>query len=84
VEDPAHAMFRCEHAELVPIRQVFLDKLNIELPGFPHQFPDPLQLFRGLLPKREITPLLAKLAYDVLKIFDSVPILLVSEPVPAI
>ncbi|KAJ7192899.1 hypothetical protein GGX14DRAFT_309948, partial [Mycena pura] len=23
VEDPAHAMFRCEHAELVPIRQVF-------------------------------------------------------------
>jgi hypothetical protein len=84
VEDPAHAMFKCEHAQITQIRQNFLDKLNIELPGFAQQFPDALQLLHGLLPKREITPLLEKLAYDVLKIFDSVPMLLVSEPGPAI
>ncbi|KAJ7824392.1 hypothetical protein B0H14DRAFT_2369638 [Mycena olivaceomarginata] len=64
VEDPAHAMFKCPQSELTEIRQAFLEKLNYELPGVVEQ-PDALQLFRGLLSKREITPLLAKLAYDV-------------------
>ncbi|KAJ6622323.1 hypothetical protein B0H10DRAFT_2187610 [Mycena sp. CBHHK59/15] len=32
VEDPAHAMFRCEHAEFKEIRQVFFDKLDEHFP----------------------------------------------------
>ncbi|KAJ7429251.1 hypothetical protein B0H11DRAFT_1945445 [Mycena galericulata] len=39
-------------------------------------FPDALQTFKGILAKREITPLLGKLAFDVLKIFE----LLVNDP----
>ncbi|KAJ7118478.1 hypothetical protein C8R43DRAFT_901515 [Mycena crocata] len=84
VEDPAHAMFKCDHGELIELRQNFLNKVKIEIPGVVEQFPDALQLFRGLLPYRKITPLLAKLAYDVLKIFDSVPMLLVSDPTVAV
>ncbi|KAJ7153924.1 hypothetical protein C8R43DRAFT_885354, partial [Mycena crocata] len=84
VGDPAHAMFKCEHEELVELRKIFLDKVNIEIPGLVDKFPDALQLLRGLLPYRKITPLLAKLAYDVLKIFDSVPMLLVSDPTVAV
>jgi hypothetical protein len=53
---------------------------GVLLPGITAKFPDALQLFGGLLPRREITPLLGKLAYDVLKIFDSAPILLVQGP----
>jgi hypothetical protein len=41
-----------------------------------------LKFFRDILPQREITPLLAKLAYDVLKIFDATPMLCVEAPVP--
>ncbi|KAJ7824399.1 hypothetical protein B0H14DRAFT_2369655 [Mycena olivaceomarginata] len=80
VEDPAHAMFKCPQSELTEIRQAFLEKLDSELPGVVEQYPDELRLFRGLLSKREITPLLAKLAYEVLKIFDSVPMLLLNDP----
>jgi hypothetical protein len=40
-------MFKRKHAEITQIRQIFLDKLNIELPGFAQQFPDALQLLRG-------------------------------------
>jgi hypothetical protein len=64
VEDPAHAMFKCPQSELTEIRQTFLENLDSELPGVLEQYPDELQLFRGLLSKRQITPLLAKLAYD--------------------
>ncbi|KAJ7465813.1 hypothetical protein B0H11DRAFT_1922086 [Mycena galericulata] len=35
--------------------------------------------FKGILAKREITPLLGKLAFDVLKIFDATPMLLVNH-----
>jgi hypothetical protein len=80
VEDPAHAMFKCPQSELTEVWQAFLEKLDSELPGVAEQYPDELQLFRGLLSKREITPLLAKLAYDVLKTFESVPMLLVNDP----
>lgn len=80
VEDPAHAMFKYEHQELAAIRQTFLTKVEAEIPGTVAQFPDAIQLFKGLLPKREITPILAKLAYDVLKIFDAEPMLVVYEP----
>jgi hypothetical protein len=71
-------MFQCHHTPLVEIRQAFLTKAEVELPCVAGQFPDVLGLFRGLLPKREITSILAKMAYDVFKVFDSTPMLLVS------
>jgi hypothetical protein len=42
--------------------------------------PDAFQTFKGLLAERQVTPLLGKLASDVLKIFDASPMLLVREP----
>jgi hypothetical protein len=62
------------------LAKLSLQKVEAELPGVAAQFPDALGLFRGLLPKRETTPILAKMAYDVLKIFDATPMLLVNEP----
>ncbi|KAJ7723253.1 hypothetical protein B0H16DRAFT_1334262 [Mycena metata] len=84
VEDPAHAMFACQHAELVEIRQVFLEELYDTLPELSGTLDptDVLKFFRDILPRREITPLLGKLAYDVLKIFDSSPMLCVDAPTP--
>ena len=73
-------MFQCELPELKDLREIFTQRLEAEISGLAAQFPDALQLFRGLLPRREITPLLAKLAYDVLKIFDATPMLLVNDP----
>jgi hypothetical protein len=55
-------------------------KVHAEIPGTVDESADPLDLFRQLLPRREITPLLGKLAFDVLKIFDVTPMLLVDEP----
>ncbi|KAJ7255924.1 hypothetical protein C8J57DRAFT_946502, partial [Mycena rebaudengoi] len=75
IEDASHAMFQCHHTPLVEIRHAFLTKVEVELPGVAGQLPDALGLFRGLLPKREIIPILAKMAYDVFKIFDATPML---------
>ncbi|KAJ7480647.1 hypothetical protein FB451DRAFT_1030957 [Mycena latifolia] len=84
VEDPAHALFACPHTELQTLRHAFLEKVEAEIAGVVGQAADALELFRVLLPRREITPLLGKLAYDVLKIFDSTPMLLVNEPTPTV
>jgi hypothetical protein len=80
IEDPAHALFACQHDELNEHRQEFLDKVNTEIPGLVQQHPQALDLFRALLSRREITPLLGKLAYKVLQVFDSTPMLIVNEP----
>jgi hypothetical protein len=80
IEDPAHAMFVCENPELVPIRSVFLESIEKIIPGIANQFPDALQTFKGFLARREITPLLGRLAFDVSKIFDASPMLLVNDP----
>jgi hypothetical protein len=42
-----HAMFQCQHTPLVEIRQAFLTKVEVELPGVAGQFPDALGLFRS-------------------------------------
>jgi hypothetical protein len=73
-------MFRCKHDEFKELHQIFLTKLYAELPGLAGQFTESSLLFRALLPRREVTPLLAKLACDILKIYDSVPMLLVNDP----
>jgi hypothetical protein len=80
VEDPAHAMFLCDHPELRQVREPFLAALYGEVPEFCGQFTDVMSFFRAVLAQREITPVLAKLAFNVLKIYDAEPMLLVGPP----
>ncbi|KAJ7061775.1 hypothetical protein C8F01DRAFT_1083160 [Mycena amicta] len=74
VEDPAHTLFLCDHRELTRLRETFLEKLYAELPEMRRQFNSPVAFLAAVLEKRAVTPLLAKLAYDVTKIYDSEPI----------
>ncbi|KAJ7441369.1 hypothetical protein B0H11DRAFT_1631517, partial [Mycena galericulata] len=73
IEDPAHAMFVCQNPDLIPICSLFLENIEKIVPGIANLFPDALQTCKGFLARREITPLLGKLAFDVLKIFDATP-----------
>ncbi|KAJ7077519.1 hypothetical protein B0H15DRAFT_753475, partial [Mycena belliarum] len=73
IEDPAHAMFVCQSPDLVALRSVFLAGIEKLVPGISGEFSDALQMFKGFLSRREITPLLGKLAFDVLKVFDASP-----------
>jgi hypothetical protein len=73
-------MFRCKHDELTELHQTFSTKLHAELPGLAGQYTEPSLFFRAFLPRREVARLLAKLACDILKIYDSVPMLLVNDP----
>jgi hypothetical protein len=61
---------------------LFLAKLYEMLPELSGtlEVDNVLKFFRDLLPRREITPLLAKLAYDVQRIFDATEMLRVYEP----
>jgi hypothetical protein len=73
-------MFVCQHPELLPIRKTFCENVEALIPDVVSQFPDAFHIFRGLLARREVTPLLGKLVFDVLKISDNKPMLLVSDP----
>lgn len=77
VEDAVHAMFVCVHPELMVTRNVFLEKLYKECPDLEGQYSDAGLFFRDLIPLRRITPLLGKLAFDVLEIYEKVPILVI-------
>jgi hypothetical protein len=57
VEDPPHAMFMCDHPELIQLREVFLAKLYSDLPEIKGKCSTPWGFFRELLSRREITPL---------------------------
>ncbi|KAJ6460289.1 hypothetical protein C8R45DRAFT_842692 [Mycena sanguinolenta] len=80
VEDPSHAMFTCDHPPLVALREAFLQKLYAEVPDIKGKFMSPVEFFAGVLAHREITPVLAKLAFDVLKVYDATPMLIVDPP----
>ena len=82
VEDPAHALFVCQNQELKILRETFMDQVNTTIPGVTSNVPDALQMFRTLLNQRKITPLLGKFAYNVIKIFNSEPMLVVNQPGP--
>ncbi|KAJ7050604.1 hypothetical protein C8F01DRAFT_1000384 [Mycena amicta] len=78
VEDPAHAMFMCSHPPLEELREIFLAKLYADVPEIKHNvaarlYDSPASFFAAVLVQRETTPLLAKLAFNVLKIYDAVP-----------
>ncbi|KAJ6528755.1 hypothetical protein DFH09DRAFT_1327576 [Mycena vulgaris] len=79
VEDPAHAMFICDNPELMQVREAFLLDLYDKVPEFKGEFTDAMSLFKAVLAKREVTPGLAKLAFNVLKIYDASPMLLLEH-----
>ncbi|KAJ7061886.1 hypothetical protein C8F01DRAFT_1231043 [Mycena amicta] len=83
VEDPAHAMFICSHPPLRHLREIFLSKLYKDAPEIQsdlHSCSTPVEFFQRVLANREVTPLLAKHAYETTKIFDATPIYLVYPP----
>ncbi|KAJ6603334.1 hypothetical protein DFH09DRAFT_1301152 [Mycena vulgaris] len=80
VEDPAHAMFICDNPELMQEREAFLLDLYDKVPEFKGEFTDAMSLFKAVLARREVTPGLAKLAFNVLKIYDASPMLLLEPP----
>ncbi|KAJ7051588.1 hypothetical protein C8F01DRAFT_1339221 [Mycena amicta] len=80
VEDPAHAMFLCSHPPLTAIREVFLAKLYADAPDIRGACSTPIEFFQRVLANRDVTPLLAKHAYETTKIFETTPIYLVYPP----
>ncbi|KAJ7648472.1 hypothetical protein B0H17DRAFT_1215616 [Mycena rosella] len=80
VEDPAHAMFMCNHPELMQVCEQFLKALYEEVPEFRGHFTNVMTFFQAVLARREVTPVLAKLAFNVLKIYDAAPMFLVEPP----
>jgi hypothetical protein len=82
VEDPAHALFICAHPELAQVRERFLTDLYAKIPEFQGAFADAMDFFRAVLSKREVTPILAKLAFNILRIYDATPMLLLDGPPP--
>jgi hypothetical protein len=80
IEDPAHAMFICDHPELNKVQEVFLKDLYQKIPELKDAFTDPMTFFKAVLSKREATPFLGKLAFNVLKIYDGTPMLLLEPP----
>ncbi|KAJ7265164.1 hypothetical protein C8J57DRAFT_1069585 [Mycena rebaudengoi] len=47
IEDPAHAMFVCQHPELLPIRKTFCENVETLIPDVVSQFPDAFHIFVG-------------------------------------
>ncbi|KAJ7911796.1 hypothetical protein B0H13DRAFT_2008690 [Mycena leptocephala] len=82
VEDPAHALFICAHPKLAQVRERFLTDLYAKIPEFQGAFADAMDFFRAVLSKREVTPILAKLAFNILRIYDATPMLLLDGPPP--
>jgi hypothetical protein len=77
-------MFMCDHPELIQLREGFLAKLYSDLPEIKGKCSMSWGFFHELLSRREITPLLAKPVYDVLKIYDTTPMLCVNTPTGAV
>jgi hypothetical protein len=73
-------MFVCDHPELTQVREAFLKDLYQKIPQFKDAFTDPMIFFKAVLSKREATPFLGKLAFNVLKIYDATPMLLLQPP----
>jgi hypothetical protein len=81
IEDPVYAMFICDNVELNRVSEVFLAELYTKVPEFQGAFNDGMSMFRAVLAKREVTPILTKVAFNVLRIYDATPMLLLEPPV---
>jgi hypothetical protein len=68
-EDAAHALLVCTHPPVVVLRSTFMATVLDLMPGLIHKHSNPRALFQDLLSQRSITPLLVKLAHDVLEVF---------------
>ncbi|KAJ7825077.1 hypothetical protein B0H13DRAFT_2375124 [Mycena leptocephala] len=64
-------MFICDHLELTQVRKAILADLYAKVPEFKGAYMDKMEYFRAILAKREVTPILAKLAFNVLRIYDA-------------
>jgi hypothetical protein len=79
---PEHALLECEaNLEINAIRATFTEKLAAEVPDWDLvQALNPLSKLRILINNREITWLLGKFTYEILRIFDDTPILVPAMP----
>jgi hypothetical protein len=50
------------------------------IPELKDAFTNPMTFFKAVVSKREATPFLRKLAFNVLKIYDDTPMLLLEPP----
>ncbi|OCH90094.1 hypothetical protein OBBRIDRAFT_731429, partial [Obba rivulosa] len=74
VEDPLHALFACTGATgLVTLRAAFFQRVDAERPELRRRARDPEGLLCALLLQRDMTAMLAKLAANVLDVFERVP-----------
>jgi hypothetical protein len=75
LEDVIHVLFVCDHQPLVAIRGEFFCQLFTTHPELRGVYSDPGLFFRDLLVKDKIIGLLGKLAYNILEVFCSEPML---------
>ncbi|KAJ6525340.1 hypothetical protein B0H19DRAFT_1276136 [Mycena capillaripes] len=80
IKDPAHALFICDQPELMQVREAFLEEVYTKIPEFKGAFNNAMAFFKAVLARREITPGLGKLAFNVLKIYDATPMLILEPP----
>ena len=75
LEDIIHALFVCNHPPLQQIRSVFFKKFFTTYPELQGVYDDPGLFFKDLLVKEKTIGVLGKLAYDILEVFYSEPML---------
>jgi hypothetical protein len=75
LEDVIHALFVCGHQPLVAIRGEFFHQLFTTHPELRGVYSDPGLFSKDLLVKDKIIRLLGKLAYNILEVFYSEPML---------
>lgn len=78
LEDPVHALFVCSHIPLVDIRNNFLAELSKTLPDMRDQYTDAGLFFKDLLIQPKVIGLVAKLAFDIVEVFKSEPLLVIN------
>ena len=80
IEDPAHAMFIWDNPELMATREIFLTELYKTVPEFQGAFTDAMAFFRAVLAKKGSHSCVGQLAFNVLRIYDATPMLLLEPP----
>jgi hypothetical protein len=83
VEDPVHALFVCDNYELAEVRERFLTDLYAKIPEFQGALTNTMDFLRAVLSKRGVAPMLAELAFSVLRVCDGAPMLLLRGPTQA-
>ncbi|KAF8240369.1 hypothetical protein L208DRAFT_1233446 [Tricholoma matsutake] len=76
VESPEHALLECTGSyELNNLRKKFSDRMYTEIPHLPQRpMVSSIDLFKMILKERTTIRLLAKFTYEVLELFEAVPV----------